>query len=411
MSLGLLAAGVSVGAVAISSPLWLKSLAKSDILVTEIEEGSAKAIMKSESFLRFVMSFEDHHLNDPEAAWYDDRFPEWEVHRRNPSESASRAFDNRSGLMHWLGLYFVGIPPFRNVHTYEFKWNEMKLNMETHKEDVWSRDCPTDFIYVKDFAYVVVLDGAETEEGIPLDVQYQLVVKITNPYKALFKVDDWMQVLTGIANRRARNYIGGRGYDQLLSETDKKDEQTDDPEERPDDFSHQLVRLNDRLTDDSEDAERYERGLRGRYGITVVSANLQTLEVTGPLRDKIVEASVQRFTADREAYSIRALGQANADATLAEGGAEATVISLKGRAEAKSLMFRLAVIRKDERGALLAQLDAMSAEGPGRVIVWANNPFIGERPELLKAIEAAGIRSVEDLKHLLTDVQDEGEAA
>jgi len=399
--LGLLAAGVSALAVAASSPFLLKALAKGDTLVTEVPEGAAKAIVKGQTFSRFIMSYENHHLNDPRALWYDDKLPEWEVIRHLPKEADD--YQNHSRLLDWLGLFWVGLPPFREVHKYDFRWNEMKLNTSESDEKkghegVASRNCKTDFVYVNDFAYVIYLDAAESDDSIPLTLQYQLVVRVNNPYKALFNTDEWLQVITGIANRRARNYVGSRKYDQLLSETDKQNLETDDVEKRPDEFSHQLVRLTYELTDDEKlddesKKKKYERGLLGRYGVTIVSANLQTLEVVAPegVKNDVLKSTMEKFTADRKAYSIRKEAEASADAILFEGTARAKVISLTGKAEAEALDYRLSVLHDEGKlGELLVQTDAMKADVSGKTVIWAQNPFIRDAG-LSDLLEASGL--------------------
>lgn len=106
---------IFVGAL-ISLPFFLKWLAKGDILYTEVPERTAKAIMRSGSLDHFVMSLKEYHLNKPGSRRFDPTKPEWEVLKNRPNKN----YDDRNPLSRWLGLYWVGIPPFRKVYSYTF---------------------------------------------------------------------------------------------------------------------------------------------------------------------------------------------------------------------------------------------------------------------------------------------------
>lgn len=382
------------------APFFMNWLADGDVLFTKVKEGTAKAIMTGDTFHHFVLSHRGYHLNDPrwKKNMNDDRynidFAPWEI-VPNPADSKSKPpelYDNRGWLLKKLGLYWVGLPPFRSVYEYNFVWNEEKVDT-TGKPHLWNREGTTNFIYTSKFPYLVVIDSAETEDRLPLDGMYQLTVQINNPFSALFHTENWLESVTGYANRQARNFIGARKYGDLVSETKVKGDPND--EER---FSTTILELNMVLPGQTGT----DNGTRKQNGVTIISADLQQLEITGDQAGTIRAATLKAYTADQDAYATVAAGEAEGKAELARGTAKATVIQLTGRSVGMAYKERLTALSEfGDLAPLLLQTDAMSAEGPGRTVLWANSPFISSKPGLAEALEGLGIKTLEDLRELM----------
>src|SRR3989344_1672851 len=381
-----------IAVVAIALVLFLPWLAQESVLFTTVKEGTAKAIMRGDSFDRFVMSFEGYHLNVPSEPGYDSSEPDWQVlyHGRNNTsgfgEGAAKGtpsadglpdsfFDRRLWLLKTLGLYWVGWPWATSVYVYQFEWNETKTGATgtdaAGKEQVLPRAEATDFIYVSDFTYAFVTDGAETRDRLPTDELTLATTAVRNPYRALFSGQDWMQRVTGAINRNVRYFVGSYDYQDLIGPQDKaagSDEAEEDRKKRWTEFSKPIIDLSERLPDDVDG--RLPHGLRGHYGVEIRTVDLQTIELSGDGKIDNQKAAVRLYTAQQEALATRATGDA-----------EAYVILAKGQKEAESLKIRLLTIEEHgETGKLLAQLDAMGTVDPKdgkRTIIWANNPFIG----------------------------------
>ena len=370
--------------------LFMKWLAAGNVLFTTVKEGSVKAIMRGKSFERFIMSFSGYHLNDPNKKWYRATFTEggvekilqkWEVVYHGKSEGRinkygfegktqeDRYYDDRFLLLKWLGLYWVGWPWANSVYVYPFEWNETSTEKKSGKEIVFPRAEPTDFIYVKDFTYVIATNGAETRDRIPTDELTFVTVAIRNPYRALFSGENWMLRTTSAINRHVRNFVSSKGYDDLIYLAKEKDATVDDVSEVwSKEFSTRIIELSKRLSDETENSPA-PRGLRDRYGIEIRTADLQNVELSGSEQTKaqMLEAVTRKYTATQKAA-----------ATTIEGQAEANVIEMKGKKEKISLRERLEVIEEfGPAGITLAGLDAIqeSSRGPGNSIIWANNPF------------------------------------
>lgn len=378
--------------------IYLKWLAEQDIFFTTCKEGTIKTIVKGATADHFIMSFAGYHLNDPRMDFHrvTDRegkvLQQWEViyhgahkqllpdeQQKMTEEELAKTkddyYDNRPEFLKRLGLYWVGLPWRKSVYVYPFSWNETITRKLDGKEEIRPREEPTNFIYVADFTYAIKTDGAETRDRIPVDVLTFVTVAIRNPYRALFSGEDWMQRVTSVVNRQVRNFVGSKGYDELIYPMGTAGNGSSKPDMREitakwaEEFSQPIIRLTDFLPDENE-TSKPPYGLSQRYGVTIRTADLQTIEIAGDekTRDALQEAATRIYTAQKEA-----------DATILDGAAKADVIEKTGEKEAKALATRLEVIREHgEAGQQLAQLDAMTAaaKGPGTTIIWANNPLL-----------------------------------
>ncbi len=352
-------------------PFFLQWLAQENILFTTVREGTVKAIVRGKSLDRFVMAFAGYHLNDPTKPWYkpfftkednsQERIPDWEImyhgkgNKRGFAEENDLYYDDRPRFLQHLGLYWVGWPWSNSVYVYAFEWNETFTDKADGKEKVLPRAEATDFIFVADFTYAIVTDGAETKDRLPINVLTLVTTAVRNPYRALFSGEDWMRRVTSAINSQRRAFIGNKLFEELIQT--KEDERTA--------FSAPIIKLTDSLPDD--EGKPLPHGLKGRYGVIIRTADVQTIELSGEAKKEHQEAATKAYVAKQEA-----------EATVLTGEAKAKVVERVGEAEASALAKRLKVIKENgEDGMLLAQLDAMrDAGGAGARIIWANSPFI-----------------------------------
>ncbi len=371
--------GASTGALLLGGGVLaagLKVLASKSILVAEIQEGTGISVMRGQSLDDIYISRRGYHVNHPkwrdkEDPRYEHNCPAWEIIPDKPGVK----YDDRPWLLRILGIHWIGF--LRSIYEYTFSWNEMETDPGTGKKKVRPRIREkTKFAYVVPFSYVQVVDAAETADQLPMDGMYQLLVELTNLEKALHGNVDWLEVTGGYANRAAKNYMGSRTIAQLLSETDEE-ENPADPSAN-DSFSAPLIRMTDHLPDEPRSRGRKKsQGLRGRYGVAIRAGNFETIAPPGHIAEEVNAALMRNYVSEQDAKAIRNTGQAEADAILAKGRAENTVVSERGKSDAKALLFRLAILRKDrDLGKILLQTDAMRSPGSGEKIIWANNPFL-----------------------------------
>ncbi|HUY62765.1 MAG TPA: SPFH domain-containing protein [Candidatus Paceibacterota bacterium] len=357
---------------------FIKSLAKEAILFTTVKEGTAKIILRGNSFERILMSFEGFHLNDPMGPGFKPDKANWEVLFHGPGNTngftgemmEDSYYDRRSWLLKYLGIYWIGWPWSVKVHVYQFVWNETRTD-ENGAESVFPRAEATDLVYVSDFVYVFVTQDAETSENLQVTVLTFATVAVRNPYRALFSGEDWMVRVTAAINRNSRAFIGSQKYNDIIRSTKRAAAGGSTDTVDLTEYSAPIIALSSRLPDDVDTKPPF--GLLGRYGVEIRTVDLQKIDLSGDAKDRNQEAATKAYVAEQEAIATRTTGKAKAD-----------VIEMTGEAEAKSLERRLSVISAvGEVGIRLAQYDAMqeSSRGPGNTIVWgAPQPLVPTLP-------------------------------
>lgn len=328
----------------LSAPFIIKNLAAENIVFTTVKEGTAKAIVRGESFERFIMTYQGYHLNDPSKVWYDSSEPKWMV---LPNKQPDLYYDERSSsLFGWillsLGVYYIGLPWSKDVFYYTFEWNEVETDPSTGKQRVRRRKEVTDFIYVVHFTYAVVTDRAETSDRLQTDWMTLLTMQVVNPFKAIFETEDWMQRVTAKVNGYIASFAGKQKYDDLVTFCKASDASP---------FSKPLIALTEDSGTDS--------GLRSEYGVEIEAAEQQTMDLSGERGSALQEAASKSYVAEQTKIARIKEAEGEAEAKKTVGAAEAHVIEIKGEAEAKALQKRMAEIGKDkEIGVPLAGFDA-----------------------------------------------------
>lgn len=102
---------------------------------------------------------------------------------------------------------------FEKPHEYYLSWKTLK---EGEKE-------PTDHIREKlvrvllgDKTYYVLISEAEDSNLMPLRLVVLLTVRVKNPYKAIFGVDDWLQVILSRIAPAVRDSVSQQTYQELI---------------------------------------------------------------------------------------------------------------------------------------------------------------------------------------------------
>lgn len=359
----ILLAIILLGAL-LCSPFIIKNLAAENIVFTTVKEGTVKAIVRGESFERFIMAYQGYHLNDPSKGWYDRRQPKWMV---LPNTEPDYFYDERSfTVFGWfllsLGVYYIGLPWSHTVYYYTFEWNEVETDPNTGKQRVRRRKEVTDFIYVVHFTYAVVTDRAETKDRLQTDWMTLVTMQVVNPFKALFETEDWMQRVTAKVNGFITSFAGRQKYDKIVTFCKASDQGK---------FSKPIIAL----TEDTVDASGTvtDKGLRSEYGVEIEAAEQQTMDLSGAEGSELQKAASKAFVAEQTKIAKIKEAEGDAEAKRKAGAAEADVIRIKGEAEAAALNKRMEEIGKDkETGIPLAGFDAVRS-----AVVEAAKAFAG----------------------------------
>jgi regulator of protease activity HflC (stomatin/prohibitin superfamily) len=343
-------------------------MARNHFFFTMVNEGTAKAIVRFGQFDRIIMSYRDHHLT-----------VEWDVQNDHPSDGSPVTFAPEHRMDTWLrmhgygGLRWVGLPFMYSVYHYNFQWISERqgstggltiVSVEAVKDVYFPRDERMAHILLKDDTYVLVLDSAEDKEMIPLTVRTLLTVRIANPYKALFRTEQWLETVENQLKSTLRKYVHLNTFKQLAGRKETFEREADDilNEELPDSPTHQ------------------KRGdwIEERWGVRIKSIGLINITPGGKRGEAYEESAAKQYQAEREAERIVTIARADAKriATLAE--AEAGKIERIATAESERIKKVTAALKDGGDIALtLRALEAVETAGENgnTVIVGGENPI------------------------------------
>lgn len=275
--LGLEIGGIFLGIIAVLAGIIaaIYTLAKNDLFWTFAEEGTARAIMKFDGFHKFVMQYENCKLNEET----------WDIVVCGPNEPKKR---NLFG-----GLKWIGIPGIKSVYKYRFTWATVKAQKE-EMEQVERRTETIKHIFVKDYVYLGEIKGAETKSLVPLDINFLITTRVINPYKALFRVHDWVNVITSRIEAYFRQFVSREEYDDLIA---RKQQMGGEIMKALEDTG--ILGDNGRFLID--------------YGIKVKNIEMRTIDLAGENKKITQEAATKQWVAEKQKAQITTLADAEVE--------------------------------------------------------------------------------------------------
>lgn len=196
----------------------------------------------------------------------------------------------------FFGMYWIGIPPFRQIHSYRQQWQEWQLVDNVFK--LIPRDEITKFLITKPFAYGMWLQGAENSEQIPLDLKFTVFVKPTNVVKPVFLNDDAYGQLQDIVLATALLYVRMKTFASFQTNPPNKEKNKDAElklKNEHDEFSDVLCGLNDEIPGRPDGA-----GVTEILGYEITGVKINSVEIAGENRAKILEATTNKYVAEQQ---------------------------------------------------------------------------------------------------------------
>lgn len=225
--------GVSVGLVliglagfAFGAVFLIYFLAKYNIFFTIVEEGSAKAIMRGGEFQRFVLAYKGYTFSKRKGK-------EWDLvplkQDNEPFSFLPKFFGERFRKI-FGGIRWVGIPFLNTIYEYNFRWTVLRESKASENEDGFAeqKQLPNegkwavsfakslDYIYLRDAIYYNNLVGAETIEMMPVSIFMLLPMRVMNPYKALFRVQKWLDATLDLIKPSVRYKVAQMRYEEVI---------------------------------------------------------------------------------------------------------------------------------------------------------------------------------------------------
>jgi hypothetical protein len=246
-------------------------LAPSNRWFTFVKEGTAKIVVKGDAFRDALIQWTGYTFDyENPNIW-----KKWNVEEENEMRTEPR---------HFLGgLRFYGFWPIVDIYIYRFKWSGVTEDgaVVHHSPEI------LDYILLKDDVYWAKVEQAEDKKLLPLDIELVLTVKILNPYKALFQVQNWLETIINRIKPTVRDIVTQTEYEEWIKNP---------------------AAMGDKIYEESE-----KKGLlseyRDRYGVDVRKVQVKDINPPTDYREKTLAPYLAEM--DKKAVVIKAEGESS----------------------------------------------------------------------------------------------------
>lgn len=170
-------------------------LAPRNLWFTFVKEGTAKIIVRGDKFEKALIQWKGHTFDD-----------KWKVIPKD---------ERHKEPWHPLGGFrYYGFWPIKDIYIYDFQWTGVKENgeIDPHPKET------LDYVLLKDDVYLAKVEKAEDINRLPLDLEILLTIRIDNPHKALFTVQNWLETVINRSRTRVRNTVTAKSYEDWITD-------------------------------------------------------------------------------------------------------------------------------------------------------------------------------------------------
>ena len=301
-------------------PYLIRELAENNILLTFAREGEAKPIMGSgdSGFQKFLFQYRGHYLDK-----------EWNVieesgDNNNKTKNKFLSLINFFGLS---GVKYLGIPFMQTLHTYTFRWNSLRQTADSTTQDnggiyFTPHDEQLQHILLQQDIYYARVEGAEDNKMVPLNLDATIKVKIVNPYKALFRVQEWLEMVWGLVIPALRRYASTQDWEILVKNRAEKGSEY-----------YEMLK-----------SEGTIRDIKDNYGVDIMEFQFIRISPAGERAIMYEEAATKEYIATQEAKRIQILAAAEKNRIKTVYG------QIEEHAELGQLIRRLEALEKAAEG-------------------------------------------------------------
>lgn len=388
--------------------LWIQAWSENEILFTsfppQTSGGLGKILVRGGDYAGTLLSLPGCYVNIPGKHGYDPAQPDDEILpipkdkilacAGDPSKLKDlyARYDPRAKGMRDAGAYYVGF--LRKVRKYRWDWLEKNQNKTVEcKDEYRHRNEMTEVFMANDFTYYFHSEKVNTKDGPLMEMFYSVTVRVTNPRKAYSNVDNWLVQIEALANMVVRDFIGSHNVEDLRTETprgegDPRKKLSDSSKEH---FTECLMAFNTQSIglDKEEDngLDHAGNGTKGRWGITIVTANVVDISLVGDLAQDNEKAVSRKFVAEtvKAATITEAEGASRARALEGEGeeayltaqaaGLEATLATYDKHPEMSKTLLVTGAIKASDKTIVLGMNGLVNdvLSGVGKALEKAND--------------------------------------
>jgi regulator of protease activity HflC (stomatin/prohibitin superfamily) len=313
--------------------------APNNLFWTFVPEGRGKVVVRGDAVKKILVQWKGHALVTARGALR----PDTSV---SPPREEGDVVECVTKRRFWGGLYLYGTWPLDDLYIYDFRWTNM-----THDGQIQPHDEKgLDYVLLKDDVYWAQVKAAEDSNLLPLDIGLVLRLRVVNPYKALFVVENWLETVINMVEPAVRYVVSTGTYENWVRL----------PKDLGNEVFQKLV------------AEGLVGTIRSRYGIEMVSLGVKSFD---PSRvdtlDETRQATLRQYLAEQErkkieteALAARQKAITEAEGTkqklITEGEGESAKIKLIAEAEANRMRQVYEVVKEyGEVGTLFRLFEAL----------------------------------------------------
>lgn len=283
-----------------------------NIFFTMVTEGTAKIVVKAGAFDKVLMQWKGYALDENGNI-----VPEGMFGIKEPRHLL--------GGIRWIGLW-----PAKKIYIHRLRWTSVRADgtESYHDEDL-------DQVLLKEHLYLVKITEAEDKDMVPLSIFLFVTMKVVNPRKAIFNVQDYMEMVQGRIQPLFRQYAAGTTFREL---TEKRQGIQDELWKK---------------LEENKLIESFEKD----YGILIKTGGIEIKDINPP--KEYQEAATKRYKAERERERIIVEADAEAQRVKAIAEADAKKIGILAEAEAARIQkINKAVQKSGDLGKLVRTLEA-----------------------------------------------------
>lgn len=266
--------GVSVGFAAF---VWY-FLAPTNRYFTFVKEGTAKIVVKGDAFSKALIQWDGYTFDD-----------KWNV---VPGKTENNGKIYKESYHPLGGLRYYGFWPIKDIYIYWFKWSGVT---EDDKVVHHPREL-LDFVLLKDDTYWVEVDQAEDKNLLPLKIELVFTIRIINPRKALFDIQNWLEAVINRSKPAVRDFIT---QDEYANWIEKKAD------------------MGQEIFEGLEKEKLLDEEFKQRYGVEVRKIQVKDINPPESYREKTLAPYLADL--DKQATIIKAKGDKKATVIRAEG--------------------------------------------------------------------------------------------
>lgn len=323
----LIASGGFIGMMVLGFCLIYFWWAPNNLFWTFVPEGRAKIIVRADEARKILIQWKDHILATESS--------------EDGGIDVGDIIDGHTPKRFFGGLRFYGKWPLDDVYVYDFSWINMAQNgkVETHEREA------LDYVLLKQDVYLAVLSKAEDKELLPVDIRLVLTIRVINPYKAVFVIQNWLEAVINRILPAVRNIFTEDTYKNWIS-TEKD--------------------LAKRIIEHEETKKFLDEECKKGYGIEVKAIEVIDIDPGEDYR----KATLAEYLAERDKAKVVIGAEAQKEKILLEAEAERERLKKVAQGEVQRIKKVYEQLKQfGKLGELVRTLEAME-KSPGEGSKW-----------------------------------------